>query len=201
MWWPPARRRRAQLSGTRAAVRISSPEYYRARPTIQPGNVSSVSAGDARGERLLETQASIQRRCDIDHVYALEELVPWWGRAKSHSSGSVFPDRNHDARYIRCCGAALKSFLYPRLLGGRALAERTIDRNDNHVLTIASQVRHLKRGHRANWLRTSFSHVSLTFSPMRKMGNADSISPTVGFLSLGGLTPSTRKPHRYLCRS
>src|SRR6267143_2456957 len=111
-------------------------------------------------ELLLETQASIQRRCDIDHVDALEELVPWWGCAKSHSSGRVFPDWNHNARNIRPDGAPLKRFLNPRLLGGRALAERAIDWNDNHVLAVASQMCHLKGGHRAYWLRSSFSHVS-----------------------------------------
>jgi hypothetical protein len=169
------------------------------RPAIQPVNVSSVSAGDAQTERLLETQGSIQGRRDIDHVYALEELVPWWGRTKSHSAGSVFPDRNDNAGYISRRRAALKRFLYPRLLGGRALAERAIDRNDDHVLTVAPQVRHLKSGHRTDWLRSSFSHVSFMFSPMRKMGNVDSISPTVGFLSRGSLAPSTRKPRRYLC--
>ena len=151
-----------------------------------------------RVELLLETQVSIQRRCDIDHVDALEELVPWWGCAKSHSPRCVFPDRNHDARHIRRCGAPLKRFLYSRLLGGRALAERAIDRNDDYVLAVASQVCHLKGGHRAYWLRSSFSHVSLMFSPMDKMCNVDSISPTVGFLSVGSLAPSTGKLHRYL---
>ena len=159
------------------------------RPTIQPVKYPQRLSGRRAGQPLLETQASIQRGCDVYHVYALEELVPWWGRAKSHSPGSVFPDRNYDARDFRRGGAALKRFLYPRLLGGRALAERTIDRNYDHVLTVASKVRHLKGGHRARWLRNGFSHVSLTFSPIRKMGNVDSISPAVGFLSLSGLTP------------
>jgi hypothetical protein len=60
-------------------------------------------------------------------------------------------------------------------------------------------VRHLKGWHRAQWLRSGFSHISLTFSPMGKMGNVISISASVGFLSLGDVTPSTRKPRRYLC--
>jgi hypothetical protein len=42
-------------------------------------------------------------------------------------------------------------------------------------------------------------HVSLRFSPTRKNDNVISVSPTVGFLSLGVLTPSTRKRPRYLC--
>src|ERR1700693_2523501 len=104
-----------------------------------------------RAEGLLETQASIQRRRDIDHVDALEELVPRWGCAKSHSAGGVFPDRNHDARDIGRCSAPLKGFLYPRLLGGRALAERTIDRKDDHVLTVAQPAGHLRGRHRPEW--------------------------------------------------
>jgi len=177
-------------------ARISSPEYHRVRPAIQPVKSRQRLSRRRAVEPLLETQASIQRGCDIDHVDALEELMPWWGRAESHSPRRVFPDRNHDARHFHRGGAPLKRFLDPCLLGGRPLAERTIDRNDDHVLTVASKVRHLKGWHRAQWLRSGFSHVSLMFSPMGKMGNVDSISATVGFLSLGGLTPSTRKLRR-----
>jgi hypothetical protein len=125
--------------------------------------------------------------------------VPWWGSSESHSPGCVFPDRDHDARHFDPRGATLKRFLYPRLLGGRALAERTIDWNDDHVLTVAPEVRHLKGGHRACGLCNGFCHVSLRFSPMRKKGNVNSVSSTVSFLSLGVLTPSMRKRRRYLC--
>jgi hypothetical protein len=51
-----------------------------------PLDLVRVSARDARARWLLEAQASIQRRGDIDHVYALEELVPGWGSPESHSS-------------------------------------------------------------------------------------------------------------------
>jgi hypothetical protein len=120
--------------------------------------------------------------------------VPWWGRAKSHSAGSVFPDRNHDARNIRCCGTALKCFLYPRLLGRRALPERTIDRNYNHVLTVASQVRHLKGWHRANWLRSSFSHVIIDVFTDAQDGQCRFYITDCRFSITRVLTPSTRKP-------
>jgi peptide/nickel transport system substrate-binding protein len=85
--------------------------------------------------------------------------MPRWGRAKGHSPRRVFPNGNHDAGHFYSGGAALESFLDPRLLGGRALPERTIDWNDDHVLTVPSQVCHLKDRHRARWLRSGVSHV------------------------------------------
>jgi len=107
----------------------------------------------------LEAQAAIEGGGDVNHVDALEELVPGRGSAKCHSATGIFPHRNDDAWNVRRGGAALKCFLDPGLLGGRALSERAIDRDDNHVLTIASQVRHLKGGHLDQAFRR-FSHVT-----------------------------------------
>jgi len=172
-------------------VKISSPEYHRTRLAIQPGNGGSPRR--LAEQPLFEAKASIQRGCDIDHVYALEELMPRWGSAESHSSGRVFPHGNYDTRDFGRSRAALKRLLYSRLLGRRPLTERSIDWNDYHVLTVAPELRHLKGGHRARLLRSGFCHVSYMFSPARKLGNVDSVSSTVSFLSLSGLTASKRK--------
>jgi hypothetical protein len=47
-------------------------------------NITGVSCGDAWRLPRLETEASVKRGGDIDHVYALQEVVPGRGSAESH---------------------------------------------------------------------------------------------------------------------
>src|SRR3954462_10463049 len=124
--------------------------------------------------QLLEAQALVECRCDIDHVYTLEEGVPRRGSSKCHPARCIFPDGDHDARHVDARCAPLKCFLNPRLLGGRALAKRAVHRNDYDVLTVAPQMRHLKSGHRVRLPRSCFSHVSWMFSPLNMIVNVDS---------------------------
>jgi hypothetical protein len=106
-----------------------------------------------------QTESAIQRGRDVNHVYALEELVPGWGSTKRHSPSRVFPDRNHYARNVRGHRTALERLLDASLLRGRSLSERPIHRNDDYVVTIASQMRHLKCGHCVFSLRGGISHL------------------------------------------
>jgi len=145
-------------------------------------NFSELSRESARG-KLIEAQASIEGGRDIDHVYALEEVVPGRGSTKSHSPGVIFPDGNHYARHVRGSGASLKRLLNPRLFRGRTLSKRPVDGNDDHVLAIAAQVSDLKGGHSVDPLDSCFSHVSWTFSRRVKVNKVFSISLSVGFLS------------------
>ena len=112
----------------------------------------------SRGLSRFQTECAIQRGRDVNHVYALEELVPGWGSTKRHSPSRVFPDRNHYARNVRGHRTALERLLDASLLRGRSLSERPIHRNDDYVVTIASQMRHLKCGHRVFSLRGGLCH-------------------------------------------
>ena len=112
---------------------------------------------------LLETETSVQRGSDIDHVYALEEIVQGRGCTKGHAAGGIFPDRDHDSGDCRGCRASLKRLLNARLFTRRSRAEGAIDRNDDQIMTVVLQVRDLKRRHRIRWLCRRFSHVSGAF--------------------------------------
>lgn len=143
-------------------------------------NFRSVSDGDARAP-LLQTQTSIQRSGDIDHVYAFEEVVPGRRSAKRHSACWVFPNWYHDPGYVGGRGAPLERFLDACLFRWRALSKRSIHRDDDHVLSIALQMSHLKGGHCIHASRSRFSHVSWRVSQLHKMVNVDSVSSNCRF--------------------
>ena len=112
----------------------------------------------SRGLSRFQTESAIQRGRDVNHVYALEELVPGRGSTKRHSARRVFPDRNHYARNVRGRRATLERLLDASLLPGRSFSERPIHRNDDYVVTIASQMRHLECGHCVISLRSGLRH-------------------------------------------
>jgi hypothetical protein len=135
---------------------------------LSPG-AASVSTATIRGYVTLrgnysgglswfQTEGAVQRGRNVNHVYCLEELVPGWGSTKCHSARRVFPYRNHYAGNFRRHRTTLKRFLNASLFRGRSLSERPIHRHDDYVLTIASQVRHLKGGHLVILLRAGLSH-------------------------------------------
>ena len=115
-------------------------------------------AGITRGLSRFQTESAIQGGRDVNHVYCLEELVPGRGSTKCHSASRIFPHRNHYAGNLRRHRTTLKRFLNASLFRGRSLSERPIHRNDDYVLTIASQVCHLKSGHCVISLRSGLSH-------------------------------------------
>ena len=116
-------------------------------PRAADDSTGSIAAGAARELPRLETQDPIQRGRDIDHVYALQEVVPGWGGTKRHSAGRIFPDGNHDAGHLRRDRAPLKRFLNASLLCRRSFPEGAVHGHNDYVLTIVSQMRHLKGGH------------------------------------------------------
>ena len=113
---------------------------------------------------LFETETSVQRRSDIDHVYALEEIVQGRRGPKGHSSGEIFPHRNDHSRDLGRYRTPLKGFLNSRLLTRRSRAERTIDGHDDQILSFVSEVRDLKGRHRVGRPRSRFSHASRGFN-------------------------------------
>src|SRR3954469_20523985 len=125
----------------RRRLLLITTQYHRAGRAIQP-------VGRRSWLRGFEAKAAIERGRDVHHVDALEELLPGRRGAERHSTGRVLPDRHDDPGYVGGGGASLKRLLYFCLLGWAGLSERAIDRDDDHVLTITSQVRPLKSGHR-----------------------------------------------------
>lgn len=120
--------------------------------------IAGSEPGNTRGLSRFQTESAIQRGRDVNHVYGLEELVPRRRSTKCHSARRVFPYRNHYAGNLRCHRTTLKRLLDASLLRGRSLSERPIHRNDDYVLAIASQMRHLKCGHCVIPLRGGLSH-------------------------------------------
>jgi len=125
-----------------------------------------------------QTECAVERGRDVNHVYGLEELVPGWGSTKCHSAGRVVPYRNYYAGNVRRHRTTLKRFLNTCLFRGRSLSERPIHGHDDYVLTIASQMRHLKSGHCVILLRAGLSHC------YRDFNRRTSASMSVLFLEL-----------------
>src|SRR5258706_4576694 len=111
-----------------------------------------------RGLSRFQAESAIQRGGDVNHVYAFEEFMPGRGRTKRHSASRVFPDRNHYAGNVRGRRTTLERFLDASLLRRRSFSERPIYGDDDYVVTITSQMRHLKRGHRVISLRSGLTH-------------------------------------------
>lgn len=84
--------------------------------------------------------------------------MPGRRSAICHSPRRVLPYRNHYAWNVRGYRAALERLLDASLLRGRSLSERPIHRNDDYVVAIAPQMRHLKCGHCVFPLRSGLSH-------------------------------------------
>lgn len=162
----------------------------RALKTDLPIVDSEASPAETRAP-LLQTQASIQRGRDIDHVYAVQKLVPGRRSTKCQTTRSILPHRDYHAGNIRRGGAALKSFLNARLFRWRSFSERSIHWDDDDILSVASQMRHLKGWHRVHVLPGQFSHVLYTIPRLPRKDNVDSVSSTVEILSLREHTSST----------
>jgi hypothetical protein len=135
-------------------VKSEESDQYR----IIAGRDPRFNCVNARGLSRFQAEIAVQCGRYVNHVYALEELVPGRGSTKCHSARRVFPHRNHYAWDLRGDRTTLKGFLNASLFRGRSLSERPIHRNDDYVLTIASQVCHLKSGHCVISLRTGLSH-------------------------------------------
>ena len=148
-------------------------------------NITAWSRGFNCGASLLEPQFAVQRRSHIDHVYGLQELVPRRRSAKCHSSRGIFPDRDDHAGNVSGRGATLKRFLDARLLRGRTRSERAIHGHDDHILPVASQMCHLKGGHRIHLFWRRFSHEDGGFHQCSRFAMSILYHPTVGFLSRG----------------
>jgi len=146
-------------------------------------NITAWSCGFNCGASLLEPQLAVQRRGHIDHVYGLEELVPGRGSAKCHSAGGIFPYGDDHAGNVSGRGTALKCFLDARLLRRRPLSERAVHRDDDHVLSVASQMCHLKGGHRVHLFCRWFSHDNGDFHRCAEFAMSFLYHPTVGFIS------------------
>jgi hypothetical protein len=131
----------------------------------------------APSELLLETQRSIEGGRDVDHVYALEELMPGRGSPEGHSSRGVLPYGNYDAVQVGSRGAALERLLDPRLFRRRPFSKRPIDGDDDHVLTVSPQMCYLKGRHCIHRSCRRFRHVLWRIQPAVEMVNVDSISP------------------------
>jgi hypothetical protein len=132
----------------------------------------------SRGLSRFQAESAIQGGRDVNHVYALEELVPGRGSAKRHSPRRIFPYRNHYAGNVSRHRTTLERLLNASLLRGRSLSERPIHRNDDYVLSIASQMRHLKCRHCVISLRNGLSHC------YRDFNRRASASMSVFFLEL-----------------
>ena len=138
----------------RPHARVRRPERLLRFVAALPGGDRELPAGLSR----FQTESAIQGRGHVNHVNAFEELVPGRWSTKCHSSRRVFPNRNHYAGNVRRHRATLKRLLNAGLLRGRSFSERPIDWNDDYVLPVASQMRHLKGGHCVVSLWTGLSH-------------------------------------------
>jgi hypothetical protein len=170
---------------TRTAGIFITPEYCRAVPVIQPLYSCSPALTDKPvrlpAELLLETQSSIERGCDVDHVYGLEEFMPGRGSTESHPSRGVLPYRHHDTGQVGGGCAPLERLLNPRLLRRRSFSKRPVDRNDDQFLTVSPQMCYLKGRHCIHWSCRRFRHVPWRIQPANEMVNVDSISPNCLF--------------------